>query len=74
MRDRIFQQLGAAGIGVGKMYRKTLPDLFPDLKSGSYPGAEYVARHLLTLPVHQYVKEAHLNHMVKIITGIAASG
>jgi len=74
MRDRIFQQLAAAKIGVGKMYRKTLPDLIPDLKSGSYPGAEYVARHLLTLPVHQYVKEAHLNLMVQIITGITAGG
>jgi len=74
MRDRIFQQLSAARIGVGKMYRKILPEFFPHLKSGSYPGAEYVARHLLTLPVHKYVKEAHINHMVKIITGIAASG
>jgi dTDP-4-amino-4,6-dideoxygalactose transaminase len=74
VRDRVFQQLGAAGIGAGKMYRKTLPEFFPDLNSGRYPGAEYIASHLLTLPVHQYVKEEHIKLMIQIISGAAATG
>ncbi|OGO34836.1 MAG: hypothetical protein A2Z16_12325 [Chloroflexi bacterium RBG_16_54_18] len=71
-REQIFQQLDAAGIGVGKMYRKTLPEFFPELNLREYPGAAYVARHLLTLPVHQYIKKEHLELMIRTITSIAA--
>ena len=74
MREQIFQQLDAAGIGVGKLYRKTLPEFFPELNLREYPGAAYVSRHLLTLPVHQYVKKPHINLMVQIINGIAEGG
>jgi dTDP-4-amino-4,6-dideoxygalactose transaminase len=57
-REILFQRLWAAGIGVGKMYRHSLAALYPHLTHGPLPGAEYVARHLLTLPTHHYLTEA----------------
>lgn len=66
-RERVFQALWDAGIGVGKMYRRALPDLFPELKGGHYPGADYVAHHLLTLPTHHYVTNEDIERMVEKI-------
>jgi perosamine synthetase len=64
-REQIFQALWAAGIGVGKMYRRALPDLFPELQGGHYPGADYVAHHLLTLPTHHYVADGDVQRMAE---------
>ena len=65
-RDRLFQRLWAAGIGVGLMYRRPLPEIFPQLAVGDYPGAAYVARHLLTLPTHHYLTDADVERIVHI--------
>lgn len=54
-RERLFRRLWNAGIGVGRMYRQALPEIFPELAERAYPGAQYVARHLLTLPTHHYL-------------------
>ncbi|HEX6386750.1 MAG TPA: DegT/DnrJ/EryC1/StrS family aminotransferase [Anaerolineae bacterium] len=54
-RERLFRRLWAAGIGAGRMYRQSLPELFPQLTMQTYPGATAVARRLLTLPTHHYV-------------------
>lgn len=72
-RELIHQRLSAAGIGVGKMYRMTLAQFFPQLDSSNYPGADYTASHLLTLPVHPYVKDKHIEMMVDIIKHITAN-
>lgn len=64
-REQVFGRLWAAGIGVGKMYRRPLPELFPELKHGHYPGADHVARHLLTLPTHHYVTDEDVERMVE---------
>lgn len=65
-REPLFQDLWAAGIGVGRMYRHTLPDLFPHAAEGTYPGASYVANHLLTLPTHHYLTEADVEQIAYI--------
>ena len=57
-RETLFQRLWAAGIGVGKMYRRSLANFYPQLATVPFPGADYVARHLLTLPTHHYLAEA----------------
>jgi dTDP-4-amino-4,6-dideoxygalactose transaminase len=61
-RNRLFDELRAAGIGVGKMYRQPLPVIFPDLdRDGEpYPGARAIAAQLLTLPTHHYVTDADI--------------
>jgi perosamine synthetase len=57
-RERLFRRLWKAGIGVGRMYRHPLAHYFPQAAGGqTYPGADYVARHLLTLPTHHYLKD-----------------
>lgn len=65
-RERLVERLGAAGIGAGRMYRHPLPDLFPQLASENYPGASYVARHLLTLPTHHYLTASHVEKIAHI--------
>ena len=54
--DRLQRRLADAGIGAGRMYRRTLAEIFPALGSGFYPGAERMARGLLTLPTNHYVR------------------
>jgi dTDP-4-amino-4,6-dideoxygalactose transaminase len=49
------QSLATAGISAGRMYRRTLAEIFPSLAGGAYPGAEQVAAGLLTLPTNPYV-------------------
>lgn len=66
-REQIFQALWAAGIGAGKMYRRVLPDLFPELQRGHFPGADYVAHHLLTLPTHHYVADGDVERMAAAV-------
>ena len=65
-RERLFQRLWAAGIGVGRMYRQPLPKLFPELIPETYPGADKVARCLLTLPTHHYLTQADVNQIAQI--------
>ena len=57
-RERLLRQLWTAGIGAGRMYRHSLPELFPQLATRNYPGATAVARRLLTLPTHHYLTPA----------------
>ncbi len=65
-RDHLFRRLWTAGVGVGRMYQHPLPDLFPQFSSGTYPGASYIARHLLTLPTHHYLTDDDLERITHI--------
>jgi hypothetical protein len=47
------------------MYRRALPELFPELRGGRYPGADFVAHHLLTLPTHHYVAGGDVERMAQ---------
>ena len=66
-RERLFQHLWQAGIGVGRMYRHTLPHYFPQTSGGeSYPGADHVAGHLLTLPTHHYLTDGDVERIGQV--------
>jgi perosamine synthetase len=69
LRDRLVARLQNAQIGAGKMYKKTLAELFPTLAQApdGYPGATQVARTLLTLPTHHYVTAADRQRIVELI-------
>lgn len=65
-RERLLWRLGSAGIGAGRMYRYSLPELFPQLATRNYPGAAAVARRLLTLPTHHYLTHADMASIVRV--------
>ena len=65
-RERLFRQLWAAGIGAGRMYEQPLSEIFPQLAVEPYPGAEYVARHLLTLPTHHYLTDTDVARIAQV--------
>lgn len=65
-RERLFTQLWAAGIGVGRMYQRTLAEIFPQLNRENYPGAQMVAQGLLTLPTHHFVTEHDIRRIGEI--------
>ena len=67
VRESAFRQLQSAGIGAGKMYRKSLATQFPDYADGVYPGAEHVASCLLTLPTHHYVADNDIVTMAELL-------
>lgn len=62
-RDQLYTQLWAAGIGVGRMYQRTLAEIFPQLNHGPYPGAQQVAQGLLTLPTHHFVTDRDMERI-----------
>lgn len=66
-RDRLVAALHAAGLGAGRMYEKSLPQLFPALRQGDYPGAAAVAGRLLTLPTHHYLTPADIVRIASVI-------
>lgn len=66
-RDVLFDRFWDAGIGAGKLYERTLPSLFFPEDESSYPGAEAVAGHLVTLPTHHYVTELDIETISDIL-------
>lgn len=53
--EAIFAALHRSGIGVGRMYGRTIPEFFPQLAGSTLPGSERVARMLLTLPTNYHL-------------------
>ena len=49
-RDKLFEAFWTSGIGVGRLYEKTLPSIYTPDSIVEFPGAESFARRLLTLP------------------------
>lgn len=66
-RERIYSALNRAGIGVGKMYRQTLAAIFPQLAVQAFPGAAFVADHLLTLPTHHFVTDEDVARVAALV-------
>ena len=54
-REQLYRTLWTANIGVGRLYRYALPEIFPQLDAHPCPSAVQVARCLLTLPTHHYI-------------------
>ena len=70
MRDAAAQRLNQAGIGAGRMYRKSLATMFADYADGVYPGAEHVACSLLTLPTNHYVGDDDIGRMAEVLADL----
>jgi dTDP-4-amino-4,6-dideoxygalactose transaminase len=66
-REQLFEKMWAAGIGAGRMYERTLPEIFAPQSQAVYPGAEAFARGLLTLPTHYHVSDNDIQLMEEIL-------
>jgi dTDP-4-amino-4,6-dideoxygalactose transaminase len=74
LADRLFDLLAPAGIGVSRSYGRSLAEVFPSLalaQEGGFPGAERLARCLLTLPTHPYLRERDFD---RILAAFQAAG
>jgi dTDP-4-amino-4,6-dideoxygalactose transaminase len=69
LREQLFKQMWSAGIGAGRLYEKTLPEIFTPKESATFPGAHSFARRLLTLPTHYHVSENEIEIMEEILAG-----
>lgn len=69
-REELFRRLWAAGIGVGRMYGRTLAEFFPALDQGPYPGAQQIAQRLLTLPTHHYVTDRDITQIAEVFRAV----
>ena len=67
-REQLYQRLWAAGIGVGRMYEKSLPQLFPQLAHYHCPGGDEIAQNLLTLPTHHYLTPTDISRITQIFS------
>ena len=68
--DALARALGAAGLG--RMYRRTLAEFFPQLAAGDLSGSLRVARTLCTLPTHHHVTDADLAQMPQWVAAVLA--
>ena len=66
-REQLYHTLWSANIGVGRMYRQPLPEIFPQLHSPPWPGAAQVARCLLTLPTHHYLIDKDIHQIAHFL-------
>lgn len=64
LREEFYQRLWEAGIGVGRLYQKTIGEFFPQLNLGSFPNAESIAQRLLTLPTHHYLSDNDVERII----------
>jgi dTDP-4-amino-4,6-dideoxygalactose transaminase len=69
-RERALHALQAAGVGAGRLYPRSLPELFKDVR-GSYPGAACTAASILTLPTHPRLREDDLARMAAVLDQLA---
>ncbi len=72
VRDLVYRLLARNKLGVSTTYPTTLraiPELRPYTVglADTYPGAEWVASRIMTLPTHPYVSHADLKAMVGIV-------
>jgi hypothetical protein len=64
--DELFDLLSKKGIGVSRSYWRSLPDLFSGVllsDEQDFPGATRLARCLLTLPTHAYLREGDIERI-----------
>lgn len=67
-REALLAKLWSAGIGVGRMYERTLPSIFTPNREDAFPGASAFARRLLTLPTHYHVSADDLAYMESVLS------
>ena len=71
VRNKIYEQLLKEGLGVSSMYKKTLPNIHgvKELLNGpvkTFPNADLLSLSLLTLPMHEDVKQKHIKKIQDI--------
>lgn len=71
-RDGLAAALGAAGVGTGVYYPRLMHDYpsytgHPQVRVSSTPRAAACAREVLSLPVHPWLTEAELDHVVTTV-------
>jgi dTDP-4-amino-4,6-dideoxygalactose transaminase len=70
-RDALVRHLSERGIGAGVYYPIALPfqPIFRHLghRQGEFPRAERAAREVLSLPIHQFLPEGAVEHVVEAI-------
>lgn len=74
-RDRVVELLGEASVGCGVYYPKTVFDYDcyrsdPRVMVSDVPVAADVASRCLSLPVHQYLTDDQIDHVVEVLRGI----
>jgi dTDP-4-amino-4,6-dideoxygalactose transaminase len=70
--DAIFAALSAAGIGVGRMYGRTMAEYFPQLATPMLAGSERVARTLLTLPTNHHLMPEDIARIPELVRAALA--
>lgn len=66
VRDELHGRLWKAGVSAGRMYRRAIGEVFQQAGTKPCPGAETVARRLLTLPTHHYVSDEDVDRIVRV--------
>jgi dTDP-4-amino-4,6-dideoxygalactose transaminase len=69
----LFDRLQKSGCGVSRSYWRTIPEVFPDQFASSLnntPGATHLARCLLTLPTHAYLRKSDFDRIAKAFRSI----
>lgn len=65
--EKLARTAMAAGLGVGRMYRRTLGEFFPALDALQLPGATTIARTLVTLPTHHHLADTDVARLVALV-------
>lgn len=71
---QVYNQLQKEGIGVSRSYWRTIPDLFSSKFTSNekdFPGAEHLAKCLLTLPTHPYLNEGDFERISATFEAVA---
>lgn len=68
--DELTRRAAAAGLGVGRMYRRTLAEFFLRLGLPLLPGAQRIAATLVTLPTNHHLQAGDLNRLVMLVRSL----
>jgi len=72
-RDKLLKILNEKGVEAKIHYPIPLhlqkASKFLNYKEGDFPVAEYQVKHIISLPVHQHLKETQKQYVVDCITG-----
>lgn len=73
-RDELLRRLSRAGLGATSLYGRAMPEVadipIAHIRHGALPNSRDLAERLLTLPVHQGVRPAHVARICAIIEAV----
>ena len=65
--EALVGRAAAAGLGVGRMYARTIAEFFPHLNLPTLPGATRIATTLVTLPTNHHMRPADLMRLAHLV-------